>query len=140
MEKLFLILLALLGLAACNKELVSEAPPQTPYELWRSKNLRDYTIDQVRTCFCPDAGDAVRITVRSDTIFSLTKVSDGSVVTSPYYYTVDSLFGIIKNPNGDSLVVRYNSIYGFPEYLDINPQQHPVDGGALYETSNLIKE
>jgi len=50
------------------------------------------------------------------------------------------LFGIIKNPNGDSLVVRYNSIYGFPEYLDINPQQHPVDGGALYETSNLRKE
>jgi hypothetical protein len=31
--------------------------------------------------------------------------------------------------------VRYNEEYGYPEYLDIAPQQHPVDGGFSYETS-----
>ena len=79
----------------------------------------------------------MRITVRSDTISSIIRVSDTSVVTNPFYLTVDSLFGIIRNCETDSLVVRYNKQYGYPEYLDMNPQLHPVDGGVLYETSNL---
>ncbi|MDP3148209.1 MAG: DUF6174 domain-containing protein [Ignavibacteria bacterium] len=140
MAKIFLILLTLLSFTSCKKELVSQVQPQTPYELWRSQNLHDYSIDQVRTCYCPDGGVVVRVTVRSDTIFSLTKVADGSLVTSPYYFTVDSLFGMIEYGNFDSLVVRYNSIYGYPEFLDLNPQWHPVDGGVLYETTNLKKE
>ena len=137
MFRSFLLLLFLLGCTSCKKESVSEVLPQTPYELWRSQNLHNYSIDQVRTCFCPDGGVVVRLTVKSDSIFSITKVSDGSLITSPYYYTVDSLFGIINNPKGDSLVIKYNAKYGFPEYLDINPQQHPVDGGVLIESSNL---
>ncbi|MFA6979106.1 MAG: DUF6174 domain-containing protein [Ignavibacteriaceae bacterium] len=137
MIRSFILLLLLLGCTSCKKESVSEVLPQTPYESWRSQNLHNYSIDQVRTCFCPDGGVVVRLTVKSDLIFSITKVSDGSLVTSPYYYTVDSLFGIINNPKGDSLVIKYNAKYGFPEYLDINPQQHPVDGGVLIESSNL---
>ena len=139
MTKVFVFLIVLLSCLSCKKESVTEVPPQTPYELWRSKNLHDYTIDQVRACFCPDGGEVVRITVRSDTISVINKISDASVVTSPYYFTIDSLFGMIKYGNYDSLVIRYNSIYGYPEYLDINPQWHPVDGGMLYETSNLKK-
>lgn len=127
----------MLSFTSCKKELVSQVQPQTPYELWRSQNLHDYAIDQVRTCYCPDGGVAVRVNIRSDTIFSLTKVIDGSPVISPNYFTVDSLFGMIEYGSFDSLVVRYSSIYGYPEFLDINPQWHPVDGGVLYETSNL---
>lgn len=137
MLKSILFMIMILCLAACKKESVSEVSPQTPYELWRSQNLHDYSIDQVRTCFCPDGGAVVRLTIKSDSIFSITKVSDGSLVTSPYYFTVDSLFGIVHNPKGDSLVIKYNAKYGYPEYLDINPQQHPVDGGVLIESSNL---
>ena len=88
-------------------------------------------------CFCLNAGELVHITVRSDTISSVIKISDTSIVTYPIYFTVDSLFGIIRNSKFDSLVIRYNKKYGYPEYLDINPQLHPVDGGVLYETSNL---
>jgi hypothetical protein len=67
----------------------------------------------------------------------MVRISDNTKVISPYYFTIDSLFGIINNSKNDSLVIKYNSIYGYPEYLDINPQLHPVDGGVLYETSNL---
>lgn len=79
----------------------------------------------------------MRVTVRSDTISSVIRISDTSVVAYPFYFTVDSLFGIIRNSKTDSLVIRYNKQYGYPEYLDINPQLHPVDGGVLYKTSNL---
>lgn len=136
-KSFLLLLLLLLGCTSCKKESVTEVPPQTPYELWRSKNLHNYSIDQVRTCYCLDGGVVVRLIVKSDTIFSKTKVSDGSIITSPYYYTVDSLFGMIEYGNFDSLVIRYHSLYGYPEFLDINPQWHPVDGGVLIESNNL---
>ena len=137
MFRSFLLLLFLLGCTSCKKESVSEVLPQTPYELWRSQNLHNYSIDQVRTYVWPYGVLVVCLTVKLVSIFSISKVSDGSLITSPYYYTVDSLFGIINNPKGDSLVIKYNAKYGFPEYLDINPQQHPVDGGVLIESSNL---
>jgi hypothetical protein len=111
-----------------------------PYERWRSYDPPDYTIDQVRDCFCELAGQAVRISVRADTIASVVNLADGSEVPDQmarWFLTVDSLFGIIRNSSADSLVMTFNETYGYPEMLDINPQLHPVDGGVLYRTSNL---
>jgi hypothetical protein len=137
MEKILFIIIVFLFFASCKKQQVTESILQTHYELWRSQNIHNYSIDQIRDCFCPDAGQLVRVTVRSDTVYSIIKISDTSTVAHPYYFTVDSLFGIIRNSVNDSLVIKYNSEFGFPEYLDINPQQHPADGGVLYETSNF---
>jgi hypothetical protein len=132
------IILILAGCCiVCKDEQPTQSPQQTPYEQWRSQNLHYYTIDQRRICFCPYGGETVRITVRSDTIAQVTRISDTSAVQYQVYISIDSLFGIIRNSKTDSLVVRYNSEYGYPEYLDINPQQHPYDGGELFETSNL---
>ena len=122
---------------ACNKEQVSQPQQLTPYEQWHTLNLHNYTIDQSRSCFCPHAGELVHITIRSETIASVIRISDLSIVTNPAYISIDSLFGIIRNSKTDSLVIRYNTQYGYPEYLDVNPQLHPLDGGYLYETSNL---
>jgi len=111
-----------------------------PYERWRFYDPRDYTIDQVRMCFCQLAGQTVRISVRADTIASVVNLSDGSEVSDPMarsFLTVDSMFGIIRNTGTDSLVMTFNETYGYPDMLDINPQLHPVDGGVLYRTSNL---
>ena len=135
--KTLLIFLIALFLISCNEEQMTESGTNKPYEVWLSKNIHNYSIDQIRSCFCLDAGVSVRITVKSDTVFSVIKLSDNSKITNRYYFTIDSLFGIINNSENDSLVIRYNDKYGYPEYLDINPQLHPVDGGVLYETSNL---
>lgn len=137
MRKILSIISVLFLCASCKNAQVTESVPKTPYELWQSLNLHNYTIDQKRSCFCIDAGELVRITVRSDTVYSVIKLSNNSVVTNRFYYSVESMFGIINNSKNDSLVIKYNQQYGFPEYLDINPQWHPIDGGALYETSNL---
>jgi hypothetical protein len=126
-------------LLACEEQS-SQAPPLDPYDLWRSQNLHDYTIDQIRFCYCPDGAQAMRITVRSDTIALVMRPSDMTPVPYPestWYLTVDSPFGIIHYSKTDSLVVVYNSQYGYPETLDINPQLHPRDGGVLCQTSNL---
>jgi hypothetical protein len=122
------------------EELTNIPYSATSYELWRSYNIHDYTIEQVRYCFCPDAGEKVKVTVRSDSVYAVMRLSDSAIIpypTSKLYLSVDSLFGVIQNSKGDSLVVTYDSKYGYPNKLDINPQLHPVDGGVMYETSNL---
>ena len=79
----------------------------------------------------------MQVTVRADTVAAVMRVTDSSAVANSACLSVDSLFAIVQHPGGDSLVVRYNADYGYPEYLDINPQLHPLDGGVLYETSDL---
>jgi hypothetical protein len=137
MKNIFFLGILLRCCAACKKEQVSEPIQQTPYGQWQSLNLHNYTIDQSRSCYCPQRSELLHITVRSDTIFRVMRISDNSIETYPFYITIDSLFGIIRNSKTDSLVIRYNTQCGYPEYLDVNPQLHPVDGGFLYETSNL---
>ena len=137
MKIIILIGFLLIFWVGCKKEQSSEPVQQTPYEKWQSHNFHNYTIDQNRSCYCLHGGVLMQITVRCDSIAQVKRVSDASVLTFSYYLTIDSLFGIIRNSKTDSLVIRYNDQYGYPEYLDVNPQLHPLDGGVLYETSNL---
>lgn len=122
-------------LLSCKQ--ATQSSQLSPYEQWKSLNLHNYTIDQSRECYCIGAGVTVRLTIRADTIASVVKLTGTDTMFTQYYYTIDSLFGIIRNGGVDSLVVKYNTQYGYPEYLDIDPQLHPVDGGELYRTSNL---
>jgi hypothetical protein len=137
MKNIFLLGIFIVCCAACKEEQATQPVQQTPYDQWRSINLHNYSIDQTRSCFCLHGGELMRVTVRSDTIAGVIRISDNSVVTFPYYVSIDSLFGIIRTSTADSLFIRYNAQFGYPEYLDVNPQLHPVDGGFLIETSNL---
>lgn len=138
MKKIFLLILVLILFVSCGKDNISEQNPETPYELWKSLDIHNYTIDQSYMCFCVGAGELVRVTVNSDTVFSANQISDDELLKPSNFLSVNQLFKIIENNENDSLVIKYNSQFGYPEFLDVNPQQHPVDGGILYETSNLL--
>ncbi len=82
----------------------------------------------------------MRLTVFSDTLHSVMKLSDSTMlpyIQAQWYLTIDSLFNIIRFNKQDSLAYSFDSRYGFPIVLDINPQQHPYDGGVLFESNNL---
>jgi len=133
-----LLVLAVAILFSCKTD-TSLAPRPDPAQRWRSHNIHDYTIEQVRSCFCVNGGQSMLVIVRADTVASVVRISDGQVLTAEQaerYWSVDDMFAFIRQSR-DSLVVRYNVPYGYPEYLDINPQLHPVDGGVLYLTTNL---
>ena len=130
----------LLFFVGCQDQGVAPPVWLAPYERWQSFGLQDYTIDQTRWCYCAGGGQTVRLVIRSRVITSVTSLSDSlhaSLPPSTMYLTVDSMFILIRNPGSDSLVVSYNPEYGYPERLDINPQMHPVDGGVVYQTSDL---
>jgi hypothetical protein len=133
-----LILLAVVVLLSCKTDS-SLAPRPDPAQRWQSLRIHDYTIEQMRSCFCRNGGQTMRLTVKADTVFAVARVADGTVLSAEEaapYWSIKEMFDFIR-VSKDSLVIRYNAQYGYPEYLDINPQQHPYDGGALYVTSNL---
>ena len=135
-----LLILIFFLFASCESDTITGYQVDAFYRIWKNQNIHNYTIDQVKSCFCADAGLSVRITVRSDTIYSVMRLSDNTIIAKSNYLSVDSLFGVIKYGTADSIEVKYNTQYGYPEYLDIDPQNHPVDGGVLYETSNLKQQ
>lgn len=139
MKLIPLVLILLITLVSCSRESSTQLPSD-PEQRWTSFQFHNYTIDQTASCFCPNGGQPMRLTVRSDTVFRVVRISDGTVlspVEAQGYHSIESLFALIHRSSGDSLVIRYNSAYGYPELLDVNPQLHPVDGGILYQTANL---
>ena len=139
MKNIFLIAILIFIIAGCDEQ--TNLPLSfAPYEVWQSYNLHNYTIEQIRSCYCINGGQRMKVTVRSDSVYSVMRLSDSAIMTrsiSKLYLPIDSLFKIIRNSKTDSLVITYDSKYGYPNKLDINPQLHPVDGGVMYETSNL---
>ncbi|VAX27005.1 hypothetical protein MNBD_IGNAVI01-1424 [hydrothermal vent metagenome] len=131
----------LFSLIGCKEQTNEPGPFEgTNYELWRSYNIHNYSIEQTRLCFCGYAGERMKITVHSDTISSVIKLSDLTVLPpelADHYLSIDSLFGLIQHGAYDSIDVSYNAKYGYPERVDVDPQLNEVDGGVLYETSNL---
>jgi hypothetical protein len=139
MRSIFLIVIITFIFIGCVEQ-TSVPLSFTPNEKWRSYNIHNYTIEQIRSCYCINGGQRMRITVRSDSIYLVMRISDSTLIIYPdykYYLTINSLFGIIQNSKSDSLIVTYDSKYGYPNKLDINPQLHPLDGGVMYVTSNL---
>lgn len=138
--RLFLLLIPLFIAAGCNKDQVVQPEERDSYDKWKSYGYHNYTIDQVRQCYCIYGNEAMKVVVRNDTVASVTRLSDNKVLSyseARWYMPVDSLFKKVLNPGHDSIVVSFNLKYGYPEKVDINPQMHPVDGGVLYLTSNL---
>lgn len=138
--RLILLLIPLFIAAGCSKEQVVQSEDRDSFVKWSSYGYHNYTIDQVRQCYCVYGADAMRVVVRDDTVMSVTRLSDNKELSyseAKLYMPVDLLFKKVLNPGQDSIVVSFNSEYGYPEKVDINPQLHPVDGGVLYLTSNL---
>jgi len=134
-----ILLLSFLLLSGCDEQL-SQPGTIDPYQQWIAKDIHTYTIEQTNICFCVKGGTKMLLTVRADTVAQVMQLSDSTILPyneAKFYRSVKDLFAIIRNPGKDSLVYRYNTEYGYPEMLDINPQDHPVDGGVLIESANL---
>ena len=139
MLRIFSIGFIFLWLSAC-KEQATQPLQSDPYARWKSYGYHNYTFDQTRTCYCLHGGEAMQVTVRSDTVSNVMRLSDSSMLSraeSQSYLTLDSLFGLIHAAKYDSVVIRYHVTYGYPERLDIDPQAHAWDGGVLYVSANL---
>lgn len=139
MKQYLLFPLTLWILLACKDNSVNSNPNPSPIEKWKAHQIQNYTIDQSIDCFCLVEHNQVRITVRNGQIQSILRLPDLTLIqdSTKSFMIIDSLFTIIQAKQYDSIYVEYNKEYGFPELVDVNPQEHPVDGGIIYRTNNF---
>ncbi len=82
----------------------------------------------------------MRLVIRSGVVTTVTRLRDTVLMSPPIsdlYLPVDTLFAIIQRGTPTSVAVTYDSQYGYPSRLVMNPQMLPIDAGIIYENSNL---
>lgn len=123
--------------SACSKAGITQPDFKSAYAKWQFNSPSNYTVVQELTCNCPDAGQPMLVTVQADTVASVMRISDSTMVLNSGCVTIDSLFSLIQNPKGATIVASYSSVYGYPEDVQVNPALLPSSGGVRYVTSNL---
>jgi hypothetical protein len=114
---------------------------------WLAAGITHYRFTEQRACFCI-ATQPVRIEVRRkaspphhESITSILFENGGQppLESVQLFHTVDQLFALVQSSidNDVEILVSYHPTYGYPTSVDIEPSQHPVDGGVLYTVSKF---
>ena len=87
----------------------------------------------------------MKIEIRSDTLSNVAFALNDSTFSKSYWYlykSVDSLFSVIeqiKKDSAKSIVVSYDSLYGYPKYVYIDPIKGLADEEYGWQTMNIVK-
>ncbi len=109
--------------------------------LWDVAAITDYSMRFQRLClFCSvDFLVPVRITVRGDTIDTVTDLDTGDPVaeiTPGTFLTIDEVFETIQDAidqNASEIDVRYDEVFGYPTDIDIDFSRSFRNDEALFE-------
>ncbi len=109
--------------------------------LWDVAAITDYSIRFQNLCFncLPEFLIPVRITVRDDTIDTVTDLDSGDPITEftpGVFPTIDVLFDFIQNAidNAASQIdIRYDAVLGYPTDIDIDPSRSFFNDDSRFE-------
>ena len=110
--------------------------------LWDVAAIADYSMRSQRRCFfCGVTFVPVRITVRGDTIDTVTDDSGAAVaeLVSGTFLTIDELFDLIQGAitqRASDIAVRYDAVLGYPTDIDIDFSRSVFND----ETQFMIRE
>lgn len=143
----------LLALAACGGQghstqtlppaqaQTSPTPTATPSagsrDRWRSAGSDDYSFTLQLQCYCPTFGDH-RVTVVDDRVARVEAVGGReSRALERFEVTIDDLFDLIEQKDGASSVrADYDSQYGYPTRVEVDPEPNSIDDEYTYLVSD----
>ena len=144
MKKIILLTLIFV-LAACS---MGGSELSRNQQKWNDANITHYRFGLNIGCFCAFRDQMpLTVEVRDDQVVSLTN-ADGTQVldTDPNYAyfapyaTIDLLFAEIEkatHDGADSITVTYDSTYGFPAEIAIDPSKQIADEEMYYSVTNF---
>lgn len=115
----------------------SPSPPDGSRDRWRSAGSDDYSFTLRLQCYCPTFGDQ-RVTVVDDQVMRVEALGgDGSRPLERFELTIDDLFNLIEQPD-DAASVRaeYDSEYGYPTEIEVDPEANSIDDEYTYFVSD----
>jgi hypothetical protein len=93
----------------------------------------DYSIEQSRSCFCPDAGKEIKLFVAGDTIADAIWLSSNTHATYnewQRYRTIKGLYNEIERWDSSStfqLSVTYDAVYHYPSHVSFTAKPQIVN-------------
>ncbi len=143
------ILLALIligGLDSCGD--ASEIEPvansiESNYSRWKKQGIDSYIITQQRMCFCIDGGAKMFVRVSGNKIISVTDSASAKLIPSDrwqWYKTIDELYATAieaKKGNPAAYEIKFESVYGYPNYIWVDPNASMADEEYGFVTTNF---
>lgn len=115
------------------------------HQMWKSANIANYKFVQQRNCYCADSGIDVIIFVQNNNITNVTDTLGIKVSAELWqnYKTADQLFDILfaaKKQNVSQLLINFDSKYGYPTYIYVDPNLRVAYDEYGYISRNLIPQ
>jgi hypothetical protein len=116
-----------------------------PRARWEAYQLKNYVLEQQRMCFCINGGEIYLVYVENDKVTDVVRKSDGKSIfgESGYLYkTADQLLNLadsLKDVAVARLVVEYDTKFGFPKYIYVDPYAQMADEEYGYLITSVRK-
>ena len=112
-------------------------------ERWEALGLARYAYDFRRVCFCGGPIGTLRVTVRDDTLVSVTDVATGrppSNLPAGWAGTIDQIFDEILRDakTAASVDLSFDDRYHFPAHARVDRIKNAIDDEYELELSTLI--
>ncbi len=137
MTRWLLISLVALLCVTCDLGIAPDSEHQ-----WYSLGVTHYSVDQLGYGQCFYCQQPVRLTIKDNRIVNVVLIDTGDPVPRTeweLYETIDGLFGLIRSvKNAYQVRVQFDSTYGYPRSVWINPSEQIQDEEIGYLTSNLV--
>lgn len=105
---------------------------------WKAYKLTKYTLMQQRSCFCIPLKYPLTLQIDSGGTVVSARDAVGSAVSTTFGTSVEKMFENIRSLQSRSdarVEVRYDSVYGFPRYINADPIKMAVDDEYMLETT-----
>jgi len=138
------VLLTLI-LSCTHDSLQDYSAISEPKERWQAYGLKNYSIEQKRSCFCPPPHGFVRLTIKDDKIVDGVDLATGRVLSKEqwqYFQTIDEHFTWIATTramNPARLEVEYDAVYGYPRKIEFDYSENTADDELWIEMQALKK-
>jgi hypothetical protein len=116
-----------------------------PRARWEAYQLKSYVLEQQRMCFCINGGETCLVYVSNDKVVDVVRKSDGQSVFREFgflYKAANQLLDLadsLKAVTVARLVVEYDTKFGFPRYIYVDPIAQMADEEYGYLTTSVRK-
>jgi len=114
-----------------------------PAARWQAYELKNYSIEQKRVCFCAFPHGFVKLVVKDNKIVEGIDLSTGRPVTNEalqYYQTIDEIFAWIeatKAMNPARFEIEYDTRFGYPKKIAFDYNFGVADDELWIEMQSL---
>lgn len=116
-----------------------------PRARWQAYQLKSYVLEQQRACFCMNGGEICRVYISNDKIVDVVRKSDGESIYREFgylYKTANQLLDLadsLKTMAVARLDITYDTRFGLPNYIYVDPDERVADEEYGYVTSSVKK-